>query len=90
MQSNVWNSTEYDEDEAALDGEFQVVMNRIVTNMAKLQALSAPPDPVKAMAQTLSLLERSLKIQVLMRNAYPKRSRLARRNRRRSAAKPKD
>jgi hypothetical protein len=82
--TNDWRDD--DADEVARDADYRAVLQRVTANFARLEALHAPPDPVKAMRQVMDLLERALKIQGLLRKAYPKRSRLARRNRRR--AKP--
>ena len=82
--TNDWRDD--DADEVARDADYRAVLQRVTANFARLEALDAPPDPVKAMRQVMDLLERALKIQDLLRKAYPKRSRLARRNRRR--AKP--
>lgn len=79
MSTNAWS-----DDEEALETEHDAIYRRIVAGFERLVAFQRPPDPLKALGETAVLLERLLKIQCLMRKAYPKRSRLARRRRRRS------
>jgi hypothetical protein len=69
--------------EEACDAEFQAILQKLSVDFAKLQAPLALSDPLEAMRGSMGLLERMLKIQLLMRKAYPKRARPARRLRRR-------
>ena len=72
--------TEIDDD----DGETLRLIDKLDRELAALERLSAGPPPMQVVRQSLDLVERVLKVQCLMRKAYPKRSRLARRNRRRN------
>ena len=71
--------TENDDD----DRKMQRLIDKLDREFAALERLSAPP-PMQAVHESLELVEHMLKVQCLMRKAYPKRSRLARRARRRS------
>ncbi len=69
----------YDDDRKMLR-----LIDKLDRELAALERMSAGPTPMQAVRENLELVERMLKVQCLMRKAYPKRSRLARRARRRS------
>jgi len=71
--------TEIDDDDETLR-----LIDKLDRELAALERLSAGPPPMQAVRESLELVEHMLKVQCLMRKAYPKRSRLARRARRRS------
>jgi hypothetical protein len=66
------------------DRKMLFLIDKLDRKFAALERLSAAPPPMQAVRESLELVEHMLKVQCLMRKAYPKRSRLARRNRRRS------